>query len=290
MRATSASRYDLAIIQSHLYVGHALLADRLAGRTPTVLIGHGSGVVPTGVPGMDLALHQYERSLACAMRSRVTATLGVSQAAARWMETLGFSEVAAIGNATEIGSDSSVAASHTGPLRLVYVGRMEPGKGADRAIRAAIMAQDRLPSGSRVQLTLAGSGSQSRGVEKLADGHPDVVTYVGSLDHKEVEALLAESEVFIYPSTYPEGFPTVLLEAAAAGCALLTYPIAGSEELLGGTNAGWIVRNEAEAAEVLRRVCLNRTEARDSGINASQLVRREFTWPRVVDRVLENAQ
>ena len=56
--------------------------------------------------------------------------------------------------------------------------------------------------------------------------------WFGKLAKEKVEKLLKESNIFLYPSTYSEGIPRVLLEAANANLYIISYDIPGCNEII----------------------------------------------------------
>lgn len=122
--------------------------------------------------------------------------------------------------------DSSVAAaaSRSG---WVYVGRLTPEKGIDRLIA-------RWPAGER--LTVLGDGPLMATLRGSAGPN---VEFLGSVGQPEVRKWLASSRGLVFPSLWPEGLPTVYLEALATGTPVLASreSIVGSLVASEGTGA-----------------------------------------------------
>ena len=55
--------------------------------------------------------------------------------------------------------------------------------------------------------------------------------------------LLGQAEIYCLPTEYPEGSPTSVLEAAAAGCYVITTNRGGSGELILDKSYGTILEN-----------------------------------------------
>jgi len=282
LRRVRGTRYDFALVQSHLFVSNLLVARALgrAGRTRAVWLNHGSGHIPAGSPAMSRAVTAYEHVLARGLRAMLPITAGVSEEAAAWLGHFSVRASASVGNAvSEVRTPRD--GRREGPLRVLYVGRLEPGKGPLEAIRLV----DGLPPDAQVELTLCGDGTLAAEVEKAAGLAGRRVVTTGAVPHAQVQAHLTDADVFLYPSTYPEGFPTVLLEAGAAGCSVLTYPVGGARELL-DTGGGWCVTGEQEAAARLEALARQPVEATVAGEALRQTVRSRYTWQPVVDRLL----
>jgi glycosyltransferase involved in cell wall biosynthesis len=107
-------------------------------------------------------------------------------------------------------------AGGAGVLRLLVMGRVNGHKGHLEAVRAAQLARD---TGEEIELTLLGgafSGQEPHLVDLLAavDGLP-WVHYGGEVS--EPRELFAGCDVVLIPSTTPESFGLVAIEAWAAG-------------------------------------------------------------------------
>ena len=106
-----------------------------------------------------------------------------------------------------------------GPLRLVYLGRLAREKGLYELLEAHANI---LAGGVEARLTFVGAGSEEGGlraaVERLATGAH--VHFAGAAFGDAKAGYLGESDVFVLPS-YSEGLPCALLEAMAAGNAVI---------------------------------------------------------------------
>jgi glycosyltransferase involved in cell wall biosynthesis len=281
----NSTDYTLAVVQSHLHISNVLVALAVRNTVPLAVVGHGSGPVPTETAFQDHLVSGYERTLAYALQRRVDFTFAVSAEACEWMEHLGFSTSGVVANAVADRPHPEISSSGSGELVYLYAGRLEPGKGADRAIEMAVRCAES-NSIANVRLLVAGGGSQAGHVQEQAARHPEVVKYLGVLDRASMDQVMKDADVFVYPSTYPEGFPTVLLEAAVAGCGILTYPVPGATELVDEGRGGWIVRNIAEGATVMGQLASDPELARTAGKAAYLTVKGNFTWEKVTDSLL----
>lgn len=125
------------------------------------------------------------------------------------------------------------AASHkvprTGPLELIYVGRLVPYKACDLAIRgAASLLQQEL-----ARLTIVGDGPDRQGLEKLAGtlGVMKRVSFVGWLRHSEVIERVRESDVLVFPSVREFG-GGVVFEALALGAVPVVADYGGPGDIV----------------------------------------------------------
>lgn len=110
--------------------------------------------------------------------------------------------------------------------RLVYVGRITDGKGADLAIKVVEAA--------RTGLDIYGGQFPYAGFEqeflKLVKNSPKV-TYHGRLKQSEVEPAY-DARAMIFPIREAEGFPLGVLEALATGTPVITFDVGGMSDIV----------------------------------------------------------
>lgn len=107
--------------------------------------------------------------------------------------------------------------------RWLFVGRLSREKGVDRLVRE-------WPVGPR--LLVVGSGDLEAELGRIAGS---TVEFAGQLSNDQVRCLLGNARGLVFPSVWPEGLPTIYLEALAAGLPVLASP----ESVVGG-----LVRSE----------------------------------------------
>ena len=105
----------------------------------------------------------------------------------------------------------------------------------------------------------------------------------------DVPSLLALTDVFVLPTQYREGIPRVLLEAGAAGCAMVTTKMPGCSEVV---RDGWngLLVEPGNAAALARAIetLVQRPDLRcQMGERSRLFVRAEFSLERVVEAYTE---
>ncbi|MHC4836520.1 MAG: glycosyltransferase family 4 protein, partial [Planctomycetota bacterium] len=137
------------------------------------------------------------------------------------------------------------------------------------------------------QVHIIGEGPYRNTLEQLADGSKTPITFHGWLDRDDPKfrELYETSSIFVFPSEM-ENFPTVLLEAMSAGCAIITSTAGGCPEVIG--DAGLLV--EPKNADILRDKLLYLIENNDVREDlARQAVQRsaQFTWSQIAQQYLK---
>jgi len=108
------------------------------------------------------------------------------------------------------------------------VGRLEPQKGHETAIRAVAMLKER---GVDSHLAIAGDGSLEKALRALREElrlEPNV-TFLGY--RNDVRDLMAVADGFVLASRW-EGLPNVVMEACAAGLPVVATDVGGVREIL----------------------------------------------------------
>jgi glycosyltransferase involved in cell wall biosynthesis len=120
---------------------------------------------------------------------------------------------------------------YSGPLRLVFVGRLAPTKGVAECIEAVKLLVDK---GIDVSLKIAGSGPQEQALRnRVSDiGMDDRINFLGPIFDEEKNRLWRESHVFVFPTFHHEGLPYALLESMAAGCVPITTRVGGQPDVM----------------------------------------------------------
>jgi glycosyltransferase involved in cell wall biosynthesis len=285
LRHVSASRYDLVIVQSHLFLANVLVAVAARrSRQRMVWINHGSGHIPSGRWVLDRIISAYEHLLAGVLGRIARTVVAVSDEAMLWASHLGFPAAGNIGNGVSSDQIHPPRGSREdgAPLRVVFAGRLEESKGAMDAVRI-------VGGLTGVSLVICGDGTQAEAVRESASRFADQVKLTGAITAEQVHGHLANADVLLLPSTYPEGFPTVFLEAGSAGAAIVTYPVGAATQIC-STGGGWIVRSPTGARALLSELASDPMRAQRAGEALRVLVAEKFTWPLVVDRILDLAR
>lgn len=140
------------------------------------------------------------------------------------------------------------------PVRVLFVGRLEPRKGLDALLPAVsrlvaarpdvvvdIVGNDSIP--------IAGGGTYRARFEAEASGLPgaDRVRFHGQVDDTQLHALYAACDIFVAPSRY-ESFGLVFLEAMRYGKAVIGTSVGGVPEIVRDGIDGLLVPPDDPAA------------------------------------------
>lgn len=169
------------------------------------------------------------------------------------------------------------------PHRLIFVGHMGVFHNIDAAVHLATevlpLVQQTLPDAT---LHLVGA-SPSEKVVVL--GQLPGVTVTGFVD--DLNGCLNESAVFVAPLRFAAGVQNKVLEAMAAGRAVVTSPIVNAG--LGAQHGRelWVAEGAEKTAEAVTHLLTNPGQQTALGTAARAFVQQQFSWQFVSRRVAQ---
>lgn len=176
-------------------------------------------------------------------------------------------------------ADTSVSVperSDDGKLRIVFARRFEPIRGC--ALLMQVIPQV-LAEHDEIELAIAGSGSMEAELHNLFDDDPRVM--FTRYDANESIAFHGRFDIALVPSVASEGTSLSLLEAMAAGCAVVTTDVGGMSNVILNGHNGILVRPEAtELHRGLTSLIVDAELRKRLARNARQTVEDSFSRDR----------
>lgn len=166
--------------------------------------------------------------------------------------------------------------ARTGPVRLVFAGRITTQKGIDTMLDAlgGLRALD-------WTLEIGGDGPEIPALSAQAErlGIADRVAFLGWLSREGVAELYRRGDVLIFPSRY-EGMPNVVLEGIASGLPVVGTRIAGTEQIIEPEANGLMVEPDDVPAlrEAIRRLVEDRALRLRLGEEARRRAVETWSW------------
>lgn len=136
-----------------------------------------------------------------------------------------------------------------GPMRLLFLGRLQRFKGLDRLVEAftRVDREDiRLTVVGRDTATGPGGHSMRGYVERLAE-HDARIEILDEVPNVEVDALVREHHVVVVPTLF-ESYGYVAREALAANRPVLATPVGGLVTAIASGANGWLTRDSSVGA------------------------------------------
>ncbi|GAB23569.1 mannosyltransferase PimA [Gordonia polyisoprenivorans NBRC 16320 = JCM 10675] len=218
---------------------------------------------------------------------RISGKIAVSELARRWqMESLG-SDAVEIPNGINVGSfaDAEPLDGYPWPGRTVlFLGRYdEPRKGIDILMRALPTVVERFGD---LRVLVVGGGNQ-KALRRRAGDLADHLVFLGQVDDATKARALASADVYCAPNLGGESFGIVLVEAMAAGAAVIASKLDAFRRVLDDGRAGrlFAVGAADELASGLIELLAD-DEARADLVRAARARAARYDWSRVADQIM----
>jgi glycosyltransferase involved in cell wall biosynthesis len=181
---------------------------------------------------------------------------------------------------------------HEDGILVGYVGRFEPRKGVDIAIRAVAKL---LKASTNVKAIFAGDSDVTKlkglgvdgGAENLFDDPR--VTFAGLVSRHALDDIYAACHVVIMPSRY-ESFGLVAIEAMAAGAVVVAMAAGGLREIVRDNETGFLVPPGDSAADVFADRLIELARNATLWASMSAAARADFGRRFTVETMVEKAE
>ncbi len=178
-------------------------------------------------------------------------------------------------------------------IHIVYIGRLEVRKGITLLFNVIPLIFEK---GIMVKFHFVGQNmiQHRKEYEKLLyflETHPslkDSVNWVGPVNKDVLEEYFILADIFVMPSLY-ENFPNSLLEAMAAGCAVLAARNGGMQEIIQDHENGLLFQTNDEQDLYLKLMTLiEQPSLRDLlGSNAKRTIQDRYSYQMFAKRTIE---
>ena len=232
----------------------AAIYSTLQFRRP-ILVDHSSSFMDFGPGFLKPICRLYEVILTLMLWLFRPRVFGVSHSCNQWLKRLGLRPEGVYYNCInpddfkpqdiEIRETFSINSSHI----VIAIGRLVKEKGVLELAKAFLEFQVSHPDWA---LVVIGKGELEPQLKKLAKSGNNI-HLLGAQPSDVVAAFLSNSDILVNPSNYPEGLPTVLLEAGLAKCAVIATPNGGSKEVVIDRKTGLLI-SKGEAPLILERL------------------------------------
>ncbi len=160
---------------------------------------------------------------------------------------------------------------------ISYLGRLKPYKSVDTLIKAAALLVKDLPS---LKVKIAGFGESRLSLEKLVAklGLSSNIEFLGKISENQKAKLLAQSWVFVQPSTM-EGWGISVIEANACGTPVVASRVPGLLDSVKNPSTGYVVQagNEKAFAEKIKKILTDEQLRNEFSKNSIEWA-QSFDW------------
>jgi phosphatidylinositol alpha-mannosyltransferase len=218
---------------------------------------------------------------------RIHGRIAVSAVARHFIDRYFPGDYKVIPNGVDVGRFERavpIAKWQDGTKNILFVGRFEPRKGLLDLLKAYRILRK---TGCNCRLLVVGGGPLAKEARRyLATRKLGGVEFLGRVSDDERDALFKTADVYCSPATGRESFGIVLLEAMAAGTAIVASDIHGYKGVVRRGREGLLVPpgKPKELAAALARL-LSDDELRESMGRSGRERADEYSWERVTAKV-----
>lgn len=148
-----------------------------------------------------------------------------------------------------------------GPFRVLFASRLLKNKGVMIVAEAASLLA---AQGSNVEIVIAGAEQRNDpdaldALQMAALHENPHLRFIGEVGGQGMAKLIASCHAVVLPTTYQEGVPRILIEAAAMGRGLIVSNNPGCTALVNAPSAGIVLKDltAAELASVIARLAVD---------------------------------
>jgi glycosyltransferase involved in cell wall biosynthesis len=163
------------------------------------------------------------------------------------------------------GIDTRVFPVGKGGSGFIWLGRLVPEKGVEDAIKACVIANERLGIGSQFPGPQEASPYYRTSVAPYLDDPK--IEKIGMVTTRRRAELLGRAKALLFPIKWEEPFGLVMIEAMACGTPVIAYNRGSVQEVVKDGVTGFIIEPSLDHAEV---VPLSGTPRTTTGPPASQ--------------------
>ncbi|MEU4319361.1 glycosyltransferase family 4 protein [Nocardia fluminea] len=218
---------------------------------------------------------------------KISGRIAVSELARRWqVEALG-SDAVEIPNGVDVSAfargeplDGYPRAGRT----VLFLGRFdEPRKGMDVLLGALPALIDHHPD---VEILIVGRGDEDR-LRREAGPHAGHLRFLGQVSDEEKAAALRSADVYVAPNLGGESFGIILIEAMAAGTAVVASELDAFRRVLRDGTAGMLTPiGDSDALATAIDTLLTDDETRMRLVRTATQVVAGYDWPVVAEQIL----
>lgn len=279
---------DYIIVNTKFYF-LSVVATKFAKRNgiKCIVIEHGTGHIDFSNPIVKKIGEFYEHFLTRLVYMNCSNFAGVSNECGGWLEHFGIKAIGTIYNAIDFDDIQSIIHEEKNNHdwnTIAYSGRIMREKGVCNLIEAFSCIRERYP---KLKLLIIGDGRELKEL-KAKYGRDEAIIFTGKVSFKDVIRYLSKAGIYCFPSSYPEGLPTCVIEAMAAGVYTVSSAAGGAKEVIIDDNYGKLIRDCSVASltkELDTVLKLTVSERETIAENGKKRVQEHFSWKKTVDEL-----
>lgn len=288
MLKLQSKKFDYVLCNTRYY-STSFLAAKFAKKNhlPIICIDHSSGHLSVDNRFLDFFGAIYEHYITLRLKRKITDFYGVSKRTNEWIKHFKIEAKGIFYNSIDKNEylkykNAKLKKDFNNKTVICYAGRVIKEKGLFHLLEAfSILEKDY----NNIVLVIAGDGSYLNELkEKYRSNN---IYFLGRVSHDEVMKLFNKSDFFIHPSMYPEGLPTVILEAGLMKNVVLATDRGGTKEVI-NDNTGIIIEENIDSiVKNMKKLLDNKQLINKYKNNLHEEIIKKFTWNINAKKVIE---
>lgn len=265
LKLVRENSYDLN--HTHFVVPSGIIAYMLWRKTglPYIITSHGSDI-----PGYNPDRFDSEHKLISLLWKRIINNSVILTAPSHFLKQLIQTKIDTPIEVIPNGNHFSTNSKRDKKNRILVVTRMFERKGVQHFIKSIVDLR------TEWEILIAGDGPYLPKLKAMAENIPSI-KFLGFVQRSKLLELYQSAKIFVFPSIQ-ENFPVVLLEAMAAGCAIITTSAHGCAEVVGNAAIKTLPGSSEDIKEALE-LLMNDEQKIEQLARLSQDRAEKFSWP-----------
>ncbi len=280
MKKLEQEKIDAVICNTRFHLT-SMIGSKFAKKKniPVLVIEHGSNHFTVNNNLLDFFGEKYEHFITNRLKKYVTQFYGVSEKCNDWLQHFDIQASGIFYNSISRDSYETYKEKHffkkkNDKIVITYAGRMIREKGVEALLEAFQKIKKKYKN---TILVLAGDGPLLEDLQKKYIDNS--IQFLGKLSYDEVMALYNDTDIFVHPSMFPEGLPTVILEAGIMECAVVATDRGGTCEVICDEKYGVIVKESIKGIQEGIESFLENPKRMESCKKAiHDRIMKNFTW------------
>jgi len=253
-----------------------------------IVIDHGSGHFVYKNKLVNFLSHSYEHAISFIISLFKPDFYGVSNECCEWLKHFGIEAKGVIYNGISFKRNitkSTLWKRDWNDKKIIfYAGRLIKEKGILELIEGFDIF---FKKNKNYILLIAGSGDLEYEIQNIFSKSNNKF-FLGRLNRNDVFYFLSKTSIFVNPSNYPEGLPTVLLEAGSFSIPIISTPNGGTREIIIDKETGILIPfgDKKNICKALIWISENYDKASRMGDNLFKLLKQKFDWKIIIEDFL----
>lgn len=289
MSKLEKEKIDVVICNTRFHLT-SLIGSKFAKKNnlPVLVIEHGSNHFTVNNKVLDYFGAIYEHLLTNYLKKFVNNFYGVSERCNSWLKHFKIEATGVFYNSIDENAyhnfkDKHYLKNKYDKIVITFAGRIIKEKGIIELLEAYKNISKKY---NNTVLYVAGDGPILEQLKK--DYSQKNIYFEGKLNYEQVMSLYNDTDIFVHPSMFPEGLPTVILEAGIMKSAIIATDRGGTTEVINDEKYGIIIEENIES--IKKEICYlldNKKELDRKKENIHNRIMKNFTWKVTADQVTE---